>query len=72
MALQEDQMEYMKRTLKGLTVSKTAHGNAWFIPMALMALKGFGIVVTPQITGIAYLVGNIGLRFLTNSSLQDK
>jgi len=72
MALQEDQMEYMKRTLKGLTVSKTAHGNAWFIPMALMALKGFGIVVTPQITGLAYIAGNIILRFLTNGSLHDK
>lgn len=72
MALQEDQMEFMKQTVKGLTVSKTAHGNAWFIPMVLMALKGFGVVLTPQITGLAYLVGNIALRFVTNSSLQDK
>jgi hypothetical protein len=64
--------EEAKQAIKGLTVSKTFHGNAWFVPMLLMALKGFGVVVTPQITGGIYLVSNIVLRFLTNKALTDK
>lgn len=68
----KDLAKFIKEYAKGATVSKTVHGNTWFIPMLLMAVKGFGITVTPQITGLAYVVGNIVLRFITNTSLSDK
>lgn len=64
--------EEAKDYLKGFATSRTVHGNAWFIPLILMAIKGWGIELTPELTGAVYAVCNLGFRIITEKSLKDK
>jgi len=58
--------------LKGLLKSKTLYGLTAVMPTILLALKGIGITLTPEITAGIYILGGIVYRVITKTALKDK
>lgn len=60
------------KTVQGLVKSKTAWGNVVGMPTILLALQQLGIVASPFVVGIAYVVANLFLRSVTKTPLSEK
>ena len=58
--------------LKGLLKSKTAWGLTSVMPTVLLAIKGLGFTLTPEITAGVYIVGGLIYRWITRKPLEKK